>query len=278
MLCRSAKHINKHSGVESLNQLSRWITLLPLFFHNMLRLTSLCGLHCAVFSTWVCIWDPVFPVLMCSLFAGIFLPVSTQNTIPHISSSTQAPSWASSSQSCLSFTEYGYLGSTSTDRTDWTLDYNQHWTSSFLVVLNCFMCQVREEPQFDLCAACGEYFVQPGKCKCTAAGSPNLSLYQHSWSKSQTVRSRPWGSFYCTAFKCDLYPSFVVSPIAFLWQTALAAIHVKPSVGTLPWKWVNVCVRLSPNDTCNICFSCFFSMKDLLAACIYTPTINTLPW
>ena len=84
-----------------------------------------------------------------SLSAGIFSPVSTQNMIPHISSSTQAPSLASSSQSCLSFTEYGYLGSTNTDR---TLDFNhKHWTCSFLFLLNCFMFSVwGEENQLDL--------------------------------------------------------------------------------------------------------------------------------
>lgn len=47
--------------------------------------------------------------------AGIFLPVSTRNMIQYISLSTQARSSAFFSQSCLSFMECGYLGSTNTD-------------------------------------------------------------------------------------------------------------------------------------------------------------------
>lgn len=74
--------------------------------------------------------DASFLSLSLSFFTDIFLQVSTQNTILRISSSTRARSLASSSQSCLSFMEYGYLGSTSTDR---TLDFNlQHWTVSIL--------------------------------------------------------------------------------------------------------------------------------------------------
>lgn len=54
--------------------------------------------------------------------AGIFLPVSTQNMIRHISLSTRAPSSVSFFRSCLSFMEYGYLASTNTDTTNWILD------------------------------------------------------------------------------------------------------------------------------------------------------------
>ena len=86
----------------------------------------------------------------CSVSTGIFLPVSTQNTTPHISWSTRAPSWVSSSRSCLSFTECGFLESTNTDR---TLDFNQqHWTwvfcFFFLFLWNYFVSRVWGE-EFD---------------------------------------------------------------------------------------------------------------------------------
>lgn len=69
-------------------------------------------------------------------FAGISSPVSTQNMILHIFSSTHAPSLASFSQSCHSFMEYGYLASTNTDRTkNCTLTTNM----GLLFLLNCFL-------------------------------------------------------------------------------------------------------------------------------------------
>lgn len=86
----------------------------------------------------------VLPLL---LSAGICSPVSTQNTIPRISSSTQAPSSAFSSPSCLNSTEYGYLESTNTDC---TLDSNcQHWICSFISLLN-FVFRGWEEKRCDL--------------------------------------------------------------------------------------------------------------------------------
>lgn len=103
---------------------------------NILSLNFLCVMYfCFIMYLCVCYNPEEFMLMLMlsfshSFFTDIFLQVSTQNTILRISSSTRARSLASSSQSCLSFMEYGYLGSTSTDR---TLDFKlQHWTVSIL--------------------------------------------------------------------------------------------------------------------------------------------------
>lgn len=96
-----------------------------------------------------------------SFSAGIFLPVSTQNMIQHISLSTQAPSSVSFSQSCLSFMEYGYLGSTNTDKTNWILDL-QPTLDLHLPVSSDHICFMVEENRTTLiCLNCTE---QVGLC------------------------------------------------------------------------------------------------------------------
>lgn len=116
-------------------------SVLPNIFWSSVYVALLCFIDALdktalLLSSNVTIWTLFLPLVLavvqrfCKmltavLFADIFLPVSTQNTIPRISWSTPAPYSASSSPSYLSFMEFGYLGSTNTDRTDWTLDQEQ---------------------------------------------------------------------------------------------------------------------------------------------------------